>query len=149
MGVMVLMVQLPSHCSYVDAREWLRTDGHFGQAAVDWERTKWNVQALWKTWSGKVSVHTGFIGESTIQFTPLVVNHSIHTPLVVNQPIHSSSVVNHANQCSSVVNHLIHTVLNIVCVVHCALLVHFYCHSTMCPRVIVNHSSDGEPSVRW
>eukprot|EP00949_MAST-11_sp_MAST-11-sp1_P003066 g3066.t1 len=50
--------------SFVDARTWLRTDEHFGNARPKWEETQRNVHALWTTWA-HVSVHTGFIGSTS------------------------------------------------------------------------------------
>jgi len=48
----------------VDAREWLVTDDNFGEARVDWERTRERIRDAREDWSDRVSVHTGFIGRT-------------------------------------------------------------------------------------
>lgn len=46
----------------VDARQWVVTDAHFGEARVDREATRQRLHALLPQLTGKTAVHTGFLG---------------------------------------------------------------------------------------
>ena len=80
--------------TYVDARSWLRTDQHFGNAKVDWEATKKNVNRIWQGWGTRVSVHTGFIGSSADgRTTTLGRNGSDYTATILGASLNAKEVV--------------------------------------------------------
>ncbi|HNG90626.1 MAG TPA: hypothetical protein PK858_10495 [Saprospiraceae bacterium] len=49
---------------FLDARDVIRTDAHFGAAKVDFEATNRLVQAHYATHAGRVQAVTGFIGST-------------------------------------------------------------------------------------
>ncbi|MCB9640323.1 MAG: bifunctional aspartate kinase/homoserine dehydrogenase I [Myxococcales bacterium] len=48
----------------VDARQWVITNDNFGSADVDNDTSRSRLLALHEQWKDKVSVHTGFIGQT-------------------------------------------------------------------------------------
>ena len=53
------------HALAVDAREWLTTSNAFGEAVVDWSRTQTQIARLEPVWRDVVSVHPGFVGQTS------------------------------------------------------------------------------------
>eukprot|EP00040_Diaphanoeca_grandis_P000873 m.16711 g.16711 ORF g.16711 m.16711 type:complete len:974 (+) comp11169_c0_seq1:510-3431(+) len=79
---------------FVDARMWNRTDCHFGNAAVDWEKTRRNVEVLWHGWGEAITVHTGFIGQTEDgRTTTLGRNGSDYTATLLAASLQASRVV--------------------------------------------------------
>ncbi|MGF1511796.1 MAG: bifunctional aspartate kinase/homoserine dehydrogenase I [Myxococcota bacterium] len=49
---------------FVDARDWLVTSDEFGRAQVDWEASSTRIKSFRTSWSGLVTVHTGYLGRT-------------------------------------------------------------------------------------
>ena len=78
----------------VDARSWVLTDSHFGDARVDWEKTRTNVHGLWASWGDRVTVHTGFIGQTVDgRTTTLGRNGSDYTATLLAGSLQATKVV--------------------------------------------------------
>jgi aspartokinase/homoserine dehydrogenase 1 len=79
---------------YVDARSWVRTNTHFGNAKVDWEETRRNVGTLWQSWGDRVSIHTGFIGSTYDgRTTTLGRNGSDYTATLLGSSLRAKEVI--------------------------------------------------------
>ncbi len=79
---------------YVDARDWLATDDTFGRAKVDLERTRAKLTELRGDWTGRVCVHTGFIGRTADgRTTTLGRNGSDYTAALLAQMLGAGEVV--------------------------------------------------------
>eukprot|EP00945_MAST-04E_sp_MAST-4E-sp1_P008577 g8577.t1 len=85
--------------TFVDARSWVETDAHFGNAKVKWNETCENVRALWGQWAStathcRVAVHTGFIGQTTDgRTTTLGRNGSDYTATLLGSALRANRVV--------------------------------------------------------
>lgn len=77
----------------VDAREWLTTSDTFGEAVVDWSRTQTQIARLEPTWRDVVSVHPGFVGQtSDHRTTTLGRNGSDYTATVLARGLDAEQV---------------------------------------------------------
>jgi aspartokinase/homoserine dehydrogenase 1 len=78
----------------VDSRAWTVTDDRFGSARVDWGETEARVRSLSPGWSGRVSVHTGFLGMTKDgRTTTLGRNGSDYTATLLARALGASEVV--------------------------------------------------------
>ncbi|NLH50242.1 MAG: bifunctional aspartate kinase/homoserine dehydrogenase I [Myxococcales bacterium] len=79
---------------FVDARDWVLTDDSFGLAKVDVEKSRTRLRALAAAWTGKLSVHTGFLGRTADgRTTTLGRNGSDYTAALLAQALEAREVV--------------------------------------------------------
>lgn len=92
LALMLQSMGLPS--VYVDARDWTTTDDTFGLAKADVELSRARVRAMAEDWTGKISVHTGFLGRTPDgRTTTLGRNGSDYTATLLAQALSAREVV--------------------------------------------------------
>jgi aspartokinase/homoserine dehydrogenase 1 len=79
---------------FVDARSWMVTDDTFGAAVVDWPETERRLQDLVPKLLERVSIHTGFLGQTPDgRTTTLGRNGSDYTATLLARGLGASDVV--------------------------------------------------------
>ncbi|HND87346.1 MAG TPA: bifunctional aspartate kinase/homoserine dehydrogenase I, partial [Saprospiraceae bacterium] len=78
---------------FLDARDVIRTDAHFGAAKVDFEATNRLVQAHYATHAGRVQAVTGFIGSTADGITTtLGRGGSDYTAAILGAALHAEAI---------------------------------------------------------
>ncbi len=94
-STLTLLLQGRGHAAiYVDSRDWTVTDDTFGLARVDVEQCRSRVLSLSGDWTGKISVHTGFLGRTPDgRTTTLGRNGSDYTAALLAQAMSAREVI--------------------------------------------------------